>query len=84
VTHLWPDGRLIAVVADVRGEPRQFTWQAREHQVSEIPRRWRLDEAWWRGRIWRAYYTVITNTGLLAVIYHDLVGGRWYLQRIYD
>ena len=25
-----------------------------------------------------------TRTGLLAVIYRDLVTGRWYLQRLYD
>ncbi len=39
---------------------------------------------WWRVRIWREYFKLTTGTGLLVVIYRDLLSGAWYLQRLYD
>jgi hypothetical protein len=47
-------------------------------------RRWRIDVDWWRGRVWREYFKLVTRTGLLVEVYHDLVGGQWYVQRLYD
>ena len=64
--------------------PYQFIWQGLLHQVAEITRYWRVDIDWWRERIWRAYFKVRTESGLLVVIYQDLIGGQWYLQRLYD
>ena len=64
--------------------PASFTWQGQTHQVDEITREWRVDIDWWRGRVWRAYFKLSTDTGLLVVIYQDLLGGEWYLQRLYD
>ena len=64
--------------------PKEFTWQGRNHRVVEITRYWRVDIDWWRDRIWRAYYKLRTDTGLLVVIYQDLLEGGWYLQRLYD
>jgi hypothetical protein len=65
-------------------DPFRFTWQERIHQVLEITSRWRVDIDWWQGRIWRAYFKVSTDSGLLAIIYQDLITGNWYLQRYYD
>ena len=64
--------------------PSRFTWQGSAHLVSEITRYWRIDIDWWRERIWRAYFKLRTDTGLLVVIYQDLIEGEWYLQRLYD
>jgi hypothetical protein len=84
MTHLWPAGQPIAVVVNSLAEPTSFTWQGRTHSVETIGRRWRVDMEWWRQRIWRAYYKLSTETGLLVIIYQDLLSGDWYLQRLYD
>jgi hypothetical protein len=77
-------GLPIRVRADVLGAPLSFTWEERRHEVAQITRRWRVDERWWRGRVWREYFKLATKGRLLAVIYHDLIGGGWYLQRVFD
>jgi len=86
VTRLWPVGLPINVTGiDVeRARPAGFTWQGQNHQVDEITREWRVDIDWWRGRVWRAYFKLSTDTGLLVVIYQDLLSGEWHLQRLYD
>jgi hypothetical protein len=99
VTRLWPAGQLIAMTTTAITEnttllprqgpaidhlPSQFIWQGGTHLVSEITRYWRVDIDWWRERIWRAYFKLRTETGLLVVIYQDLIGGEWFLQRLYD
>ena len=95
MTRLWPVGIPIsvtidpwagskdAVVADGQ-RPASFTWQGQIHRVDEITRAWRVDIDWWRGRVWRAYFKLNTDTGLLVVIFQDLLSGEWYLQRLYD
>lgn len=65
-------------------EPFRFTWGGQRHEVTEITKTWRVDTDWWRGRIWRAYFKLTTDTGLLVIIYQDLMSGKWYLQRLYD
>lgn len=84
MTRLWPAGEAIAVETDELGTPRCFTWRGRAHPVQGVARRWRVDVGWWRQRTWREYFTLVTTTGLLVLIYRDLATGRWYLQRLYD
>jgi hypothetical protein len=87
VTRLWPVGLPISVINDGVAEyarPAGFAWQGQTHQVDEITREWRVDIDWWRGRIWRAYFKLSTSTGLLVIVYQDLLSGEWYLQRLYD
>lgn len=99
VTRLWPEGQPIAMTTLATTEntdlfsrhgpaiedvPSQFIWQGGTHLVSEITRYWRIDIDWWRERIWRAYFKLRTDTGLLVVIYLDLISGEWFLQRLYD
>jgi Domain of unknown function (DUF6504) len=84
MTRLWPGGDPIRVRADALGAPHSFTWRGRRHPVERVTRRWRLDVDWWRGRIWREYFKLVTRTGLLMVIYHDLAAGGWYVQRVFD
>jgi hypothetical protein len=45
---------------------------------------WKMDEGWWAKRVWRDYFKVITDSGLLLLIYHDLPAGGWWVQRLYD
>jgi hypothetical protein len=43
-----------------------------------------VDVNWWKLRIWREHFKLYTETGLLAVVYRDLLADEWYLQRVYD
>jgi hypothetical protein len=84
VTWLWPEGDLITVVSDLKQTPQAFTWQGRTHQVEVVAKRWRVAVDWWRVRVWREYFKLATHTGLLAVVYRNMLTGQWYLQRLYD
>jgi len=84
MTHLWPEGEPIAVTSETDGTPRAFEWRGRTNLITGVAKRWRVDVGWWRQRVWREYYKLYTRTGLLVIIYHDLLTGRWYLQRLYD
>ncbi|GIK36980.1 MAG: hypothetical protein BroJett011_08130 [Chloroflexota bacterium] len=84
MTLLWPDGERITVESDAIAAPYAFTWQGQCHVVQEIAKRWRVDQGWWRKRVWREYFKLTTQTGLLVVIYRDVPTGAWFLQRLYD
>lgn len=84
MTYLWPRGQPISVQSDALATPQTFTWQGRTHPVQTVAKRWRVDHGWWRGRIWREYFKLTTQSGLLVIIYRDLLTGQWYLQRLYD
>ncbi|NLF00990.1 MAG: hypothetical protein GX601_08430 [Anaerolineales bacterium] len=83
MTHLWPEGQPIVVEVDALGTPCRFVWLGQTHTVEIVANRWRVDEAWWRERIWREYFKLATDTGLLVVVFRDLVDGGWYVQRVY-
>lgn len=84
MTRLWPQGVAIEVDCNRQGQPTRLTWCDQVHTVSHVAATWRVDLSWWRDRVWRNYYKVSTDTGLLLVIFKDLAGGRWFLQRLYD
>ncbi|NLF66182.1 MAG: hypothetical protein GX579_16450 [Chloroflexi bacterium] len=84
MTRLWPQGTPITVACDDAGEPQRFVWQGERHSVAAVVGRWRLDMEWWVAPVRRDYYKLSTEGGLLVEIYHDLAGGQWYLQRLYD
>ena len=84
MTRLWPQGEPITVQADEQLAPRSFVWQGRRHPVEQIAKRWRVDQGWWQGRVWREYFKVATGSGLLVVLYRDFLSGEWFLQRVYD
>ena len=84
MTYLWPAGIPITVWADALAAPQRFRWQGQTHQVVAITKRWRVDQTWWQQRLWREYFKLSTRSGLLVVIYRDLLTGQWYLQRLYD
>jgi hypothetical protein len=66
------------------GVPRRFGWAGRLHRVCKVLGRWRVDEEWWAARIWREYFRLYTDTGMLVEVYHDFLAGDWYIQRLYD
>ena len=84
MTRFWADGLAITVSCDALATPTAFTWQDQRHVITPVRERWRIDVGWWHRRTWREYFPVITHTGLLLEIYHDVRTGQWYLQRVYD
>ncbi len=84
MTRLWPDGVQIQVSDNGEGNPGALVWQGRNHIVSKITRRWRVKSDWWRESVWRDYFKLTTETGLLLIVYRDLMEDKWYLQRLYD
>lgn len=84
MTYLWPRGQVVSVQQDSLATPQNFSWQGKTHRVQAVAKRWRVDHGWWRGRIWREYFKLTTDSGLLVIIYRDLLTGQWYLQRLYD
>jgi len=84
MTRLWQQGQEIKVITDSEGVPISFQWNGRVHHILLISKHWRVHDGWWRREVWRHYFKLVTDSGLLCVIYHDLLKGSWYLQRIYD
>ncbi len=85
MTRLWPEGEAV----DTWGEectPAGFFWQGRSHSIEKICNRWRVHTRWWEpdGVVWREYVKVATGTGLLCLLYRDLIAGDWFLARVYD
>jgi hypothetical protein len=85
MSPLWEDGgEHIHVEMGDTGTPVRFAWEGQYHDVDSVANHWRIDEDWWRQRIWREYYKLTTHSGLLVLVYCNLVNGEWFLQRLYD
>lgn len=84
MTHFWPEGLPVEVEADALWTPVSFIWERQRCVIDAVVDRWRVDEDWWRGRIWREYFTVTTEARRLVVLFHDLEADAWYVERVYD
>jgi hypothetical protein len=85
MTRLWPEGEAV----EIRGpeeKPAAFIWRGVPHRVEEVWNRWRVHTRWWepQGLVWREYLKVTTDTGLLCLLFLDLLAGEWFLARVYD
>ena len=69
-----------AVEANTRGEPTAVVVQGRFQPVRAIHDSWRIDDEWWREEIARRYFAVELENGRKLTVYHDLVGGGWFIQ----
>jgi hypothetical protein len=65
--------------------PSGFAWQGARHRIT-VYNRWRVHTRWWEPAeaVWREYVKVATDTGLLCLLYRDLLTGGWFLARVYD
>jgi hypothetical protein len=85
MTRLWAEGVPITVTTDRQGQPQLFYWQGRSHPIRTIIAERRVDVHWWQNdRVWRHYYTLTSQTGLMVTIFRDLLADGWYLQQLYD
>ena len=85
MTRLWPEGKAITVTSDGQNWPLAFVWEGRRHRTRTVVQHWRVDTEWWQEtRVWRDYFTLITDTGLMVTIFCDLLTEGWYLQQLFD
>lgn len=84
MTYLWGRKEPIVVDTDDLQRPLLFIWRGQAHPVARVARHWRVDQCWWRLRVWRDYFKLATTTGMLVVIYRDLPSEDWYLHRLHD
>lgn len=69
-------GRVDADPAD--GRPRTVDGRA----VDAVRESWLVEDRWWDGNpVRRRYWEIVTTCGRNVVVFHDLRGGRWFLQR---
>ena len=91
MTRLWPMGEIITVWGPEEN-PSAFDWHGEHHCIEELCNRWRVHTRWWdqNGTIQREYLKVVTDTGLLCLLCHDLAalttspGAQWFMARLYD
>ena len=85
VTRLWPEGEVVEIWGEEEA-PSGFVWQGVRHRVKESTIRWRVHTRWWEPEktVWREYVKVVTDTGVLCLLYRDLLEGDWFLARVYD
>ena len=85
MTRLWSEGEAVDTWGE-EGTPAGFFWQGGRHSIKEVCNRWRVHTRWWEPDrvVWREYLKVATGTGLLCLLYQDLIAGGWFLSRVYD
>ena len=84
MSPFWSQGQPVEVHSQ-EGRPSSFRWGRRTHQIHDASSHWRIHTDWWsEEEVWRDYWEVTTDTTLLCALYHDLLKGEWYLERIYE
>lgn len=84
MTHFWADGKALTVLCDETDRPSALMWEDTQYRVLRVADRWRVDDEWWAERVWREYYRLTTEVGMLVLVYRDLLTDDWYLQRVYN
>jgi hypothetical protein len=66
------------VAADERGVPTGLG----EVVVDSVREEWVVEDRWWTGKpLRRRYFELVLVNGRNVVVFHDLVGGGWFMQR---
>jgi hypothetical protein len=90
MSPIWSPGQPIWVTA--RGNcpqawtgPSDYAPTHEAQAVTLVSAHWRVHTLWWTGAVvWRDYWELTTDTGLLCVLYHDLCEDTWHLERVYE
>jgi CO dehydrogenase/acetyl-CoA synthase delta subunit len=70
--------RRISVQAAGDGHPIEVDGRT----VDAVRESWLVEDRWWTDRpMRRRYWEVVTTCGRDEVVFHDIVGGRWWRQR---
>jgi hypothetical protein len=66
------------IAADERGVPVALG----PAPVDSVREEWVVEDRWWTGRpLRRRYFELVLVNGRNVVVFRDLVGGGWFLQR---
>lgn len=66
------------VRAQTDGTPRLVDGLVVEH----VRESWLIEDRWWTEHpLRRRYWELVSSSGRDIVVFHDLLGGRWYRQR---
>jgi hypothetical protein len=66
------------VAADGRGVPVALGPAG----VETVREEWVVEDRWWTGRpLRRRYFELVLANGRNVVVFHDLIGGGWFMQR---
>jgi hypothetical protein len=67
-----------AIAADERGVPVTVA----AAQVDSVREEWVVEDRWWTGHpLRRRYFELVLTNGRNVVVFRDLVGGGWFMQR---
>ena len=67
-----------SVIQGDGGSPRNIAGR----DVDSVREEWVVEDRWWTGRpLRRRYFEVVLLDGRNVVVFRDLVGGGWFLQR---
>ncbi len=70
--------RQVTVSADDGGRPQTVDGR----QVDAVRQSWLSENRWWTERpLRRRYWEIVTVCGRNEIVFHDLVGDRWWRQR---
>ena len=65
--------------------PTWFEFRGRKHRVGLILKHWHAMTAWEdEPRPIRIYWEAMTDTKHRLVLYHDLLDGAWYVEKVYE
>lgn len=79
-----PEHQPIRVQVDANDQPTVIFWRENEHRIERISNSYRIPDGSLESPIWREYFQVITRSGWLMLIYHDLIEGIWGLEMLFD
>ena len=70
--------RATEVVAGTGGRPERVDGR----EVDAVRESWLVEDRWWTARpVRRRYGEVVTTCGRNVELFHELEGGRWFVQR---
>jgi hypothetical protein len=85
VRRLWPAGESVQVWGATNC-PDGFHYRGQPHRIVEICNHWQIHARWWEpgATVWREYWKMVTDTGILCLIYHDQLSDGWFITQVYD
>ena len=85
MTRLLPKGQAVQIWGP-KDAPDGFTWHGIPHRIEQVCNRWQVHTRWWEPgeTVWREYWKVRTDQGILCQLYHDRLDSGWFLSRLYD
>lgn len=86
MSYFWRDGYPIEVQTDRHGDPVYVVWDwfSDVETVAMIVDFWSVDDDWWVDLKKRTYYFIITEKGITAIIFLNVLTHAWYIQWAYD